>query len=284
MAQLENIIGNKTGLLNVIERVNIVAPKNVPVLLHGETGSGKEVIAQLIHDRSTRGGNVFKRVNCGAISRELIDSELFGHEKGAFTGTSGMHRGWFEQADKGTLFLDEVAELSGAAQVRLLRVLQDGTFTRVGGEKVISTNVRVIAATHQNLPLMIENREFREDLYYRLSVFPIVIPPLRDRKEDIGELAVYFIGRAVNKFGVKPMTITPKEVEELQKYSWPGNIREFASVINRAVLLGEATGRLQISKALGTFTPIISPLVSNKKTENCENSEDETLHAVISCH
>jgi len=284
MAQTRHIIGATSGLRKVLERVDMVASQNIPVLLYGETGSGKEVVAQVIHERSKRAKMTFRRVNCGAISQEIIDSELFGHEKGAFTGTIGMHRGWFEQADNGTLFLDEVAELPAQAQVRLLRVLQDGSLTRVGGEKPVQINVRILAATHRDLPQMIEQKLFREDLYYRLSVFPIIIPPLRERQEDIKKFAEYFLERAVQRFGIKPMTVSQCDVETLQSYAWPGNIREFASVINRAVLLGEVTGALQINQALGPYpTDNASPAPATSP-ESSDEPEDETLDAVIRHH
>lgn len=283
MKSKSEIIGHDSGLAHVMERVALVAPKNIPILLHGESGSGKELVAQAIHERSLRKDEVFRRVNCAAIAPELIDSELFGHEKGAFTGTSGLHRGWFEQADKGTLFLDEIGELSAAAQVRLLRVLQDGTFTRVGGEQEIKSDVRIIAATHRYLPGLIENKQFREDLYYRLSVFPIVIPPLRERPDDISSFAEYFVSRAFKKYGVKPMEISQQDIKLLKGYSWPGNVREFASVINRAVLLGEITGRLQIARALGSFD-----MADNSAKEKDEaitsGIEDVTLETVIRNH
>ena len=223
------------------------------------------------------------RVNCGAIAPELIDSELFGHEKGSFTGTSGLHRGWFEQADKGTLFLDEIGELSSAAQVRLLRVLQDGSFCRVGGEKETRTDVRIIAATHRSLPQLIENKLFREDLYYRLSVFPIVIPPLRERLEDIPDLAEYFAERAFNRYGIKPFRFTANDINLLQSYSWPGNIRELSSVINRAVLLGEVTGRLQIATALGPVTQESGISIVQESNDSASGA-DETLDTVIRNH
>lgn len=283
MENVAKIIGHDSGLAKVMERVDLVASKNIPILIHGESGSGKELVAQAIHERSLRKAEAFRRVNCGAISPELIDSELFGHEKGAFTGTSGLHRGWFEQADRGTLFLDEIGELSAAAQVRLLRVLQDGTFTRVGGEKEIKTDVRLVAATHRYLPGLIESKQFREDLFYRLSVFPIVIPPLRERLDDIAGFAEYFATRAFMKYGVKPMEISHGDIELLQKYSWPGNVRELASVINRAVLLGEITGRLQIAHALGSFD-LIDLSVTAKRIAVKSDHEDETLETVIRNH
>ncbi len=283
MEKHTQIIGHDSGLAKVMERVNLVAPKNIPILIHGESGSGKEVVAQTIHERSARKNQIFRRVNCGAIAPELIDSELFGHEKGSFTGTSGLHRGWFEQADKGTLFLDEIGELSAAAQVRLLRVLQDGSFCRVGGEKETRTDVRIIAATHRSLPQLIENKLFREDLYYRLSVFPIVIPPLRERLEDIPALAEYFAERAFSRYGIKPFRLTANDIKLLQSYSWPGNIRELSSVMNRAVLLGEVTGNLQIATALGPVTQESGTNLVQRSNDSAGGA-DETLETVIRNH
>src|SRR5678815_28764 len=177
----ERLIGGDTGLAAVMARADVVSRSAAPVLLFGETGTGKEIIARAIHEQSSFRSGPFRRVNCGAIAPELIDSELFGHEAGAFTGAVNRRKGWFEQANGGTLFLDEVGELALPAQVRLLRVVQDGEVVRVGGERPTRVNVRIVAATHRDLPAMVEAQTFREDLYYRLAVFPIVIPPLRDR-------------------------------------------------------------------------------------------------------
>ena len=246
----EPLIGARSGLSGVIDRVEMVSRSDAPVLLFGETGTGKEVVARLIHQQSGYRHGPFRRVNCGAIAPELIDSELFGHEKGAFTGATTQRQGWFEQADGGTLFLDEVGELAPAAQVRLLRVVQDGEVVRVGGERPIRVNVRLVAATHRDLPEMVEARAFRDDLYYRLAVFPIVIPPLRDRPEDIRPFAEYFARRASDRFGVRPVDVSDEDVRLLTDYRWPGNVREMAAVIDRAVLLGQ--GRtLDVAAALG---------------------------------
>ena len=196
-------------------RARIVSRSGAPVLLFGETGTGKEIIARAIHEHSPFRIGPFRRVNCGAIPAELIDSELFGHEQGAFTGAVSRRKGWFEQADGGTLFLDEVGELAPAAQVRLLRVVQDSEVVRVGGERPIKVDVRIVAATHRDLPGMVEQQTFREDLYYRLSVFPIVIPPLRDRPSDIRAFAEYFAERAANRFGLRPVPITDDDVRLL---------------------------------------------------------------------
>jgi transcriptional regulator with GAF, ATPase, and Fis domain len=242
-----------------MERVAQVARSDAPVLLLGETGSGKEVVARAIHRRSDRASGPFVRVNCGAIPGELVDSELFGHERGSFTGAVSQRRGWFERADGGTLFLDEVAELPLQAQVRLLRVLQDGLVQRVGGELSIAVNVRVVAATHQDLRAMIADGRFREDLWYRLAVFPIELPALRERPGDVPALAFHFAQRAAAKLGLAPCMPSDDDVRLLCSYEWPGNIRELSSVIERAAILGNGR-RLDVPKALGIAAPPASAL------------------------
>jgi len=246
----ERLIGGDTGLAAVMTRARIVSRSAAPVLIFGETGTGKEIIARAIHEHSPFRGGPFRRVNCGAIPSELIDSELFGHEAGAFTGAVSRRKGWFEQADGGTLFLDEVGELALAAQIRLLRVVQDSEVVRVGGERPIRVNVRIVAATHRDLPGMVEKQTFREDLYYRLSVFPIVIPPLRDRPSDIRAFAEYFAQRAANRFGLRPVPVSDDDVQRLAEYQWPGNVREMAAVMDRAVLIGQGRA-LNVAGALG---------------------------------
>src|SRR6188508_2008572 len=246
----ERLIGGDTGLAAVMARARLVSRSSAPVLLFGETGTGKEIVARAIHEHSPYKTGPFRRVNCGAIASELIDSELFGHEAGAFTGAQTRRKGWFEQADGGTLFLDEVGELALAAQVRLLRVVQDGEVVRVGGERPVGVRVRIVAATHRDLPAMVESQAFREDLYYRLSVFPIVIPPLRDRPSDIRVFAEYFAERAANRFGLRAMPISDDDVRILTEYRWPGNVREMAAVMDRAVLIGQGR-ELDVAAALG---------------------------------
>ena len=246
----ERLIGGDTGLAAVMARAQLVSRSAAPVLLFGETGTGKEIIARAIHEDSTFRGGPFRRVNCGAIAPELIDSELFGHEQGAFTGASTRRKGWFEQANGGTLFLDEIGELAPPAQVRLLRVVQDGELVRVGGERPVRVNVRIVAATHRDLPAMVEAQTFREDLYYRLAVFPIVIPPLRDRPTDIRAFAEYFAERAAHRFGLRPIAVSDADVRVLTEYRWPGNVREIAAVMDRAVLIGQGRS-LSVTTALG---------------------------------
>ncbi len=247
----ETVVGAEGGLAAVMERVALVADSDVPVLLLGETGSGKELVARALRNRSRRASGPFERVNCGAIPAGLIDSDLFGHERGSFSGATSRRRGWFERADGGTLFLDEVGELPPDAQVRLLRVLQDGSFERVGGEQPVHVDVRVIAATHGDLRAMVAEGRFREDLWYRLAVFPIEIPPLRDRPEDIPALAIHFALRACERFGTRPLAPSEADLEILAGYDWPGNVRELAAVLDRAVILG-AGEQLAVAKALGT--------------------------------
>ena len=253
----EAIVGADGRLRPVMERVALVSPSDVPVLILGETGSGKEVIARAIHTRSTRAAGPFIRVNCGAIPPDLIDSELFGHERGSFTGAVGTRRGWFERADEGTLFLDEIGELPAAAQVRLLRVLQEGVFERVGGERSLKVDVRIVAATHQDLATMVQHMRFREDLWYRIAVFPIVLPPLREHPEDIAALAKHFAQRAAVRFGLTPQLPSPQDIALLTDYSWPGNVRELIAVIDRAAILG-AGKQLEVGKALGSIPGVSS--------------------------
>ncbi len=250
----ETIVGAEGRLRPVMERVALVSRSDVPVLLLGETGSGKEVIARAIHTRSPRATGPFLRVNCGAIPPDLIDSELFGHEKGSFTGAVGTRRGWFERADEGTLFLDEIGELPLAAQVRLLRVLQESVLERVGGERSLTVDVRVIAATNHDLAAMVHQGQFREDLWYRIAVFPILLPPLREHPEDIAALAEHFARRAAVRFGLPLQLPSAADLALLTQYAWPGNVRELIAVIDRAAILGVGQD-LEVAKALGVIPP-----------------------------
>jgi transcriptional regulator with GAF, ATPase, and Fis domain len=254
----DSIVGAETGLRPVMEQIALVARSDVPVLVLGETGSGKEVVARAIHTRSRRATGPFLRVNCGAIPPELIDSELFGHEKGSFTGAVGVRKGWFERADGGTLFLDECGELPAAAQVRLLRILQDGSFERVGGERPLRADVRIVAATHRDLQALVADGRFREDLWYRIAVFPIRLPPLRERRDDVPLLAAHFALRAAKRLGIPPLVPSPEDNNLLVAYPWPGNVRELAAVIERAAILGGGKC-LQVAQALGTAGPRPGP-------------------------
>jgi transcriptional regulator with GAF, ATPase, and Fis domain len=233
----DDIIGENSGLRNVMEMVRQVAPLNNTVLLLGETGAGKEIIANAIHYGSARSNGPFIKVNCGAIPEALIDSELFGHEKGAFTGALTEKRGRFERADGGTIFLDEIGELPPQAQIRLLRVLQNRELERVGGTKPIPIDIRIIAATHRNLEQMISENRFREDLWFRINVFPIFLPPLRQRREDIPALTRYLVQSKSRELGLSvPPAIAPGALERLTKYDWPGNVRELQNVVERELI------------------------------------------------
>lgn len=255
---VERIVGAEVGLRHVMRQVEQVAPTDAPVVILGETGSGKEVVARAIHARSRRVEGPVLRVNCGAIPPEIIDSELFGHEKGSFTGAVASRKGWFERADGGTLFLDEIGELPLAAQVRLLRVLQDGSFERVGGQRTVTVDVRIIAATHMNLPEMVQAGTFRKDLWYRLSVFMIRLPPLREHREDIPELARYFAARVGRRLTGSPLIPTAQDIRLLEDYSWPGNVRELSASIERAAILGNCQ-RLDVRAALSPVAAVPEP-------------------------
>ena len=233
----DEIIGSDFGLKAVMEMVQQVAPLESPVLLLGETGTGKEVIANAIHYSSPRKDGPFIKVNCGAIPETLLDSELFGHEKGAFTGAISQRRGRFERADKGTIFLDEIGELPPQAQVRLLHVLQKKEIERVGGTSFIPVDIRIISATHRNLEEMVASGRFREDLWFRLNVFPITIPPLRQRREDIPALAHHFIDRksVELKLTERPL-LAPGAIDRLIAYDWPGNVRELENMVERVLI------------------------------------------------
>jgi transcriptional regulator with GAF, ATPase, and Fis domain len=232
------IIGAQSGLKEVMHHVEQVAQLDIPILLTGETGVGKEVIANAIHIRSKRSGAPLVSFNCGAIPDTLLESELFGYEKGAFTGADSLKRGYFEQADGGTVFMDEIGEFSANAQVKLLRFLQVMEFHRVGGSRTISIDVRTISATNRDLESMVKNQQFRKDLWFRLNVFPIRIPPLRERLEDIEELANYFARRQSVEMNLPyHYSFAPEAMGQLKNYEWPGNVRELQNVIERALIL-----------------------------------------------
>ncbi len=235
--RFEQIIGNSPALETVLEQVERVAPTDSTVLIQGETGTGKELIAHAVHNISSRCGHSFVRLNCAAIPLDLLESELFGHEKGAFTGAIAQKIGRFELADKGTLFLDEVGDIPPALQPKLLRVLQEQEFERLGSARTHQVNVRLVAATHRDLPEMVKRGEFRSDLYYRLNVFPILLPPLRARREDIPALVTHFVEIFGRRIGREIEYIPPETMSALSSYEWPGNIRELQNLIERAVIL-----------------------------------------------
>jgi len=231
-AAVRGPLGNSAPILKVRELVSQVAPHATVVLIQGESGSGKEVVARAIHDASPRANRPFIPVNCGAIPSELLESELFGHEKGAFTGAVASRKGRFELAEGGTLFLDEIGDMSLPMQVKLLRVLQERTFERVGSNQTVQCNVRIVAATHRDLEAMIEKGTFREDLYFRLCVFPIYVPPLRERTDDLPRLITHFNEKlAARQLG--GVRLTPAAMEALRQYRWPGNIRELENLVER---------------------------------------------------
>lgn len=236
-----DIIGQSPKMKQVFNVIERIAQSSVTVLVRGETGTGKELVAAAIHKRSKRAEEPFVKLNCAAISDTLIESELFGHEKGAFTDAKEMRKGRFELADGGTLFLDEIGDISASAQVKLLRVLQEREFERVGGSKTVKVNVRLIAATNRNLEQMVKDGEFREDLFYRLNVIPIDLPPLRERGDDVRLLVNFFLERSM-KNHKKKVTITDSAMDILMRYPWPGNIRELENTIERIVLMSDESG------------------------------------------
>jgi DNA-binding NtrC family response regulator len=235
--EFKNIVGRSSAMQEVLAKVELVAPTNSTVLLGGESGVGKDLIARAIHQHSRRASGPFIKINCTAIPENLLESELFGYEKGAFTGAVAAKPGKFELADKGTIFLDEIGDVPGTIQVKLLRVLQEREFERLGGTKTLKVDVRVVAATNQDLRAALEEGTFREDLYYRLNVVPISIPPLRQRKGDIPYLADFFLERFAREAGKNLAGITPAAMKVLADFHWPGNVRELENIIERAVVM-----------------------------------------------
>lgn len=274
----DQVIGAEFGLRHVMDLVRQVAPLTSPVLLLGETGTGKEVIANAIHLSSPRREKPIIRVQCGAIPDQLLDSELFGHEKGSFTGAISTKRGRFERADGGTIFLDEIGELTLDAQVKLLRVLQEKEFERIGSNTTIKSDVRVIAATHRNLAQMVENGEFREDLWFRLNVFPIHLPPLRHRKEDISSLTTHFVIKKSREMGLERIpTLAPNSILKLEQYDWPGNVRELQNVVERALIVNKNN--------VLTFPNLgITKELTLKTNNQISNEQFPTLDEVIRTH
>jgi len=235
----DNIVGRSAPMRRVFDQVRMVSKWNTTVLLRGETGTGKELIANAIHYHSPRSNGAYVRLNCASLPENLLESELFGHEKGAFTGAVAARRGRFESADGGTIFLDEIGEISPAFQAKLLRVLQEGELERVGGTRTLKVDVRVIAATHRDLEAAVDAGEFREDLYYRLNVMPIVLPALRDRMEDVPDLANFLVGR-VGELQGRRLSLTDGAIRRLSQYPWPGNVRELENCLERAAVMSES--------------------------------------------
>jgi formate hydrogenlyase transcriptional activator len=261
--RFEGIIGKSPALQSVLEQVSIVAGTDSTVLLHGETGTGKELIARAIHNLSSRRERTFVRMNCAAIPSGLLESELFGHEKGAFTGALMQRKGRFELADGGSLFLDEIGDISLELQPKLLRAIQEQEFERLGSSKTIHVNVRLIAATHRDLRAMIRDEKFREDLFYRFNVFPIEIPPLRERREDIPLLVNYFVSKQSQRMGKQIRSVSKQTMEVLTNHPWRGNVRELSNFIERAVILtrGEEleVPVIELATSSGTIVAVGTP-------------------------
>jgi len=280
----EGIIGRNHGLLAVLDHITIVSPSDTSVFIVGESGTGKESIADAIHRLSPRKKKPFIKVNCAALPAALIESELFGHEKGAFTGATEKRIGKFEQAEGGTIFLDEIGEMHYDAQVKLLRVLQEREIERVGGNMPIKINVRVIAATNREMEVEVSKGRFRLDLYYRLNVFPIVLPPLRQRKDDIAELAEHFTNEFASQYRKKITGVSDKVMQEMLSYQWPGNIRELKNQIERAVLLAQGTviSELNLPKTTSVEQPdnTIKPRLKSME----ENERDHILEVLRNCN
>jgi formate hydrogenlyase transcriptional activator len=280
-SRFEEIIGSSAPLRRVLTQLEKVASSNSTVLILGETGTGKELIARAIHERSNRSTRAFIRVNCAAIPGSLVASELFGHEKGAFTGALQRRLGRFELANGGTIFLDEIGDLPAETQIALLRVLQEREFERVGSSQPISVDVRVIAATHRDLKADVIAGKFRQDLFYRLNVFPIQVPPLRDRRDDIPLLLNYFIERYAKTAGTKVKSIRKHTIELLQSYDWPGNIRELQNVIERAILLSEG-GELMVDAAwLKRDFPQVNEDAAGSLAASLEDGERRIIEAAL---
>ena len=257
VAEFAGIVGRSSALREVLQQVEMVARTDSTVLLMGETGTGKELIARAIHERSRRKHRALVKVNCAAIPAGLLESELFGHERGAFTGAIRQKVGRFELADQGSLFLDEIGDIPPELQPKLLRVLQEREFERLGSTVTRKVNVRVVAATHRNLEDMIEEKQFRSDLYYRLNVFPIYIPPLRERPEDIPLLARHFVQEFARRMNKAVSAISPETLEALTHYPWPGNIRELQNVIERSVVV-HRVGNLSVKKCCLAGQPLLA--------------------------
>jgi transcriptional regulator with GAF, ATPase, and Fis domain len=272
--RFDEIVGKSSALQTVLEQVERVATTDSTLLIQGETGTGKELIARAVHNVSSRSGRPFIKLNCAAIPFDLLESELFGHEKGAFTGAIVQKIGRFEMADTGTLFLDEVGDIPLSSQPKLLRVLQEQEFERLGSGRTHKVDIRLVAATNRNLLDMVSRNEFRSDLYYRLNVFPIALPPLRARQEDIPELVTHFVELFNQRMGKEVDFIQPQTMEALTSYSWPGNIRELQNLIERAVIL--ANGRV-LPNPLPATEPTIAPCAVASIVKNSQSTTPKTL-------
>ena len=273
----------------VMAQVERVAASESRVCILGETGTGKELVARTLHERSPRAAGPFVTLNCAAVPAELIESELFGHEKGSFTGAAGRHIGKFEQAEKGTIFLDEIGDMPLPMQAKLLRVLEEGEIERIGGGKPISVNVRVLVATHRNLETLVREGKFRQDLFHRVYVFPLVLPPLRERREDIPALVEHFAAQVCAQNNWKPMIFTPEAIDALSAYAWPGNVRELRNVVERLMLLAtsdEVTAQTVRSALPAAAEPFVAPGTgSGPLAERVQGFERESILAELKrCH
>jgi formate hydrogenlyase transcriptional activator len=279
--RFEQVIGSSPALEAVLEQVERVAPTDSTVIIQGETGTGKELIAHAIHNLSLRCGRPFIRLNCAAIPLDLLESELFGHEKGAFTGAIAQKIGRFELADKGTLFLDEVGDIPPALQPKLLRVLQEQEFERLGSTKTHKVDVRLVAATNRDLIEMGNRGEFRSDLYYRLNVFPILLPPLRDRREDIPALVAHFVEVFGRRMGREIEHIPPETMSALSSYPWPGNIRELQNLIERAVILSNNGVLPNSLPAMGTQAVTVASAAATTPITTLKDSERRLIQRTL---
>jgi nitrogen regulation protein NR(I) len=272
----EAIVGSSRAMQSIYKEIGRVAAKPVGILIRGETGTGKELIARAIYQHSDRAAAPFVAINCAAIPETLLESELFGHERGAFTGAESRRIGRFEQADHGTIFLDEIGDMTPGTQVKLMRVLQEKSLQRLGGKETIPVDVRVIAATHRDLEAAIKQNQFREDLYYRISVVVLNLPPLRDRKEDIPDLVRFFLQKYAAEFGVENPTIRPEAVEFLRAQSWPGNVRELENVTRKMLLLAQSY-TISVEHVRAVLAKINLP--ASSATESLQAYADELLAA-----
>jgi formate hydrogenlyase transcriptional activator len=273
----ERIIGNSAALESVLDQVEQVAPTDSTVLIEGETGTGKELIAHAIHNASQRCGRAFIKLNCAAIPLDLLESELFGHEKGAFTGAIAQKIGRFEMADKGTLFLDEVGDIPPALQPKLLRVLQEQEFERLGSGRTHQVDVRLIAATNRDLGKMVARGQFRSDLYYRLNVFPVSLPALRERREDVPALVAHFIETFSRRMGKQIDSIPPETMTAFQSYSWPGNIRELQNLVERAVIVARDGVLPNPLRNLGAGATVTTPRRTMETRASAESKEAQRV-------
>lgn len=271
-----NFVGSDARLTNLFRIIHQIAPHKTSVLIHGESGTGKELVAQAIHYNGSRRHMPFVAVNCAALPETLLESEFFGHERGAFTGAHALAHGKFEVADHGTLFLDEIGEMPPSLQVKLLRVLQEQRFARVGGEKEISVDVRVIAATNRNLEEMVKLKLFREDLYYRLNVIPIHLPPLRDRKDDIPHLVEYFVTKFSRRHHVEKLKIATEQMENLKQYPWPGNIRELQNAVEKATVLQDVEALIHPQGVPGSVSASTPAIAMAGEVRNAKSTVKES--------